>query len=62
MQYRNLGGCGLKVSQICLGTMTFGHGGRHDPAPGGRGFRTHPVTGRRPEQATFTGSVCKSSI
>lgn len=26
MQYRRLGRCGLKVSEICLGTMTFGHG------------------------------------
>jgi aryl-alcohol dehydrogenase-like predicted oxidoreductase len=25
MLYRNLGRCGLKVSEICLGTMTFGH-------------------------------------
>jgi aryl-alcohol dehydrogenase-like predicted oxidoreductase len=25
MEYRNLGRCGLKVSEICLGTMTFGH-------------------------------------
>ncbi|OGO05128.1 MAG: hypothetical protein A2Y73_03985 [Chloroflexi bacterium RBG_13_56_8] len=24
MEYRNLGRCGLKVSEICLGTMTFG--------------------------------------
>lgn len=26
MEYRRLGGSGLKVSDICLGTMTFGHG------------------------------------
>jgi aryl-alcohol dehydrogenase-like predicted oxidoreductase len=26
MQYRRLGSSGLKVSEICLGTMTFGHG------------------------------------
>jgi len=26
MQYRNMGRSGLKVSEICLGTMTFGHG------------------------------------
>ena len=26
MQYRRLGRTGLKVSEICLGTMTFGHG------------------------------------
>jgi aryl-alcohol dehydrogenase-like predicted oxidoreductase len=26
MEYRRLGGSGLKVSEICLGTMTFGHG------------------------------------
>ena len=26
MEYRNLGQCGLKVSEICIGTMTFGHG------------------------------------
>jgi len=25
MEYRRLGRCGLKVSEICLGTMTFGH-------------------------------------
>lgn len=25
MQYRNLGRTGLKVSELCLGTMTFGH-------------------------------------
>ncbi|MEM7031977.1 MAG: aldo/keto reductase [Chloroflexota bacterium] len=26
MQYRRLGRSGLKVSEVCLGTMTFGHG------------------------------------
>lgn len=26
MEYRRLGNCGLKVSELCLGTMTFGHG------------------------------------
>ena len=26
MEYRRLGNSGLKVSEICLGTMTFGHG------------------------------------
>ena len=26
MQFRNLGDTGLKVSELCLGTMTFGHG------------------------------------
>jgi aryl-alcohol dehydrogenase-like predicted oxidoreductase len=26
MQFRSLGGTGLKVSELCLGTMTFGHG------------------------------------
>ena len=26
MRYRNMGRTGLKVSEICLGTMTFGHG------------------------------------
>src|SRR5262245_65889406 len=26
MDYRRVGGSGLKVSEICLGTMTFGHG------------------------------------
>ncbi len=26
MQYRRVGRSGLKVSEICLGTMTFGHG------------------------------------
>lgn len=25
MEYRRLGRCGLKVSEFCLGTMTFGH-------------------------------------
>ncbi len=24
MDYRNLGKCGLKVSELCLGTMQFG--------------------------------------
>jgi aryl-alcohol dehydrogenase-like predicted oxidoreductase len=26
MNYRQLGSCGLRVSDLCLGTMTFGHG------------------------------------
>ena len=26
MEYRQLGRSGLKVSEVCLGTMTFGHG------------------------------------
>lgn len=26
MEYRRLGKSGVKVSEICLGTMTFGHG------------------------------------
>jgi aryl-alcohol dehydrogenase-like predicted oxidoreductase len=26
MEYRRLGHCGVKVSELCLGTMTFGHG------------------------------------
>src|ERR1051325_136561 len=26
MEYRRMGRCGLKVSEVCLGTMTFGHG------------------------------------
>ena len=26
MKYRKMGRSGLKVSEICLGTMTFGHG------------------------------------
>jgi len=26
MDYRRLGRAGLKVSEICLGTMTFGNG------------------------------------
>ena len=26
VEYRRLGNSGLKVSEICLGTMTFGHG------------------------------------
>jgi aryl-alcohol dehydrogenase-like predicted oxidoreductase len=34
MQYRRLGRSGLKVSEICLGTMTFGHG--TDAAVAGR--------------------------
>jgi aryl-alcohol dehydrogenase-like predicted oxidoreductase len=34
MEYRRLGRSGLKVSEICLGTMTFGHG--TDEAEAGR--------------------------
>lgn len=34
MEYRRLGRSGLKVSEICLGTMTFGHGA--DAAESGR--------------------------
>ncbi|HTR84054.1 MAG TPA: aldo/keto reductase [Reyranella sp.] len=30
MEYRNLGRAGLKVSEICLGTMTFGNGADQD--------------------------------
>jgi len=30
MHYRNLGRAGLKVSEICLGTMTFGNGADQD--------------------------------
>ena len=26
MKYKRMGRSGLKVSEICLGTMTFGHG------------------------------------
>ena len=26
MEYRRLGNSGLKISELCLGTMTFGHG------------------------------------
>src|SRR5205085_11421079 len=26
MEYRRMGRSGLKVSELCLGTMTFGHG------------------------------------
>ena len=26
MEYRRMGRSGLKVSEVCLGTMTFGHG------------------------------------
>jgi len=26
MEYRRLGSSGLRVSELCLGTMTFGHG------------------------------------
>ena len=25
MEYRRMGRTGLKVSEVCLGTMTFGH-------------------------------------
>src|SRR5258708_32421463 len=32
MEYRNLGRAGLKVSEICLGTMTFGNGADQDGA------------------------------
>jgi aryl-alcohol dehydrogenase-like predicted oxidoreductase len=32
MDYRNLGRSGLKVSEICLGTMTFGNGADQDEA------------------------------
>ena len=34
MDYRRMGRSGLKVSEICLGTMTFGHGA--DEAESGR--------------------------
>ncbi len=32
MNYRRMGRTGLKVSEICLGTMTFGHGTEADEA------------------------------
>jgi len=32
MEYRNLGRAGLKVSEICLGTMTFGNGADQEGA------------------------------
>jgi aryl-alcohol dehydrogenase-like predicted oxidoreductase len=32
MEYRRMGRTGLKVSEICLGTMTFGHGTDKDEA------------------------------
>ena len=32
MDYRRLGRAGLKVSEICLGTMTFGNGADQDGA------------------------------
>ncbi|MDO9712492.1 aldo/keto reductase [Paracraurococcus lichenis] len=32
MEYRRLGRCGLKVSEVCLGTMTFGHGTEENEA------------------------------
>jgi aryl-alcohol dehydrogenase-like predicted oxidoreductase len=32
MEYRRMGRSGLKVSEICLGTMTFGHGTDEDEA------------------------------
>ena len=32
MHYRNLGRAGLRVSEICLGTMTFGNGADQDGA------------------------------
>lgn len=31
MQYRNLGGTGLRVSELCFGTMTFGGDGMYQP-------------------------------
>ena len=35
MRYRRLGGTGLIVSELCLGTMTFGNGeGRFKPVAG----------------------------
>ena len=35
MRYRRLGGTGLVVSELCLGTMTFGNGeGRFKPIAG----------------------------
>ena len=34
MRYKNLGGTGLLVSEICLGTMTFGGRGGFWPAIG----------------------------
>ena len=41
MEYRRLGKSGLKVSEICLGTMTFGHGADESriKAHGGSRFR-----------------------
>ena len=32
MEYRNLGRAGLRVSEVCLGTMTFGNGADQDGA------------------------------
>ncbi len=32
MEYRRLGRCGVKVSELCLGTMTFGHGADEEEA------------------------------
>ena len=32
MEYRRMGESGLKVSEICLGTMTFGHSTDQDKA------------------------------
>ena len=32
MNYRQMGRTGLKVSEVCLGTMTFGHGTEEDEA------------------------------
>jgi aryl-alcohol dehydrogenase-like predicted oxidoreductase len=32
MEYRRLGHCGLKVSELCLGTMTFGKGAHQQEA------------------------------
>ena len=32
MDYRRLGRAGLKVSEICLGTMTFGNGADQEGA------------------------------
>ena len=37
MEYRNLGQTGVKVSELCMGTMTFGDGA--DEAESARMFR-----------------------
>ncbi len=46
MEYRRMGRSGLKVSEICLGTMTFGHGGQIADSLQAAGWRL-PEAARR---------------